>query len=488
MLWLADPELTNITQTYGICTHKWLFKPFSWRDILTALILFVGSCVAAGAGVGGGGLNVPMLVFIDGFPASKAIPLSSVRLNNLLQDAFTVLSSLTPYSSRLKVMIGGAAIANFVHALPRQRLTAPRPLIDYHTTLLLTPLTMGGSVIGILLNRLLPDWLILAILIVTLCYSLYTTGIKFIKTWKADHAKNSSPPPIQRVSLDSKEDQESDPHSESSTVGIELENVHLDENEHEDADSANAVERDNESKRTALELQEQQIPRYKLLACLGILILITLHSIFLGGKGGPSVVGIKTCSATYWVLMVLLFPVLFGITWYIAGQLVKLYHFKRLCGFQFLNSDIEWTEKRTYITMAVATGAGCLSSLLGVGGGMLINPLLLEMGVAPDCTAATSSLMILFTSISAVAQYGIIGRIQWDYAAFLFILGLLGSIVGQHALGVIVKKYKSQSYILLAMLLIIVPGGILLTITALTDLVSAIKAGSGVGFKQLCSA
>lgn len=383
-------------------------------------------------------------------------------------------------------MIGGAAIANFIHALPRQRLTAPRPLIDYHTTLLLTPLTMGGSVIGILLNRLLPDWLILGILIVTLCYTLYTMTLKFIKSWKADHAKSTTPPPIEKVNMDVSKDNDSELQSEASSIGVELESVHLDDDDDLNSDPEKQAQRDAEARRMTLELEEQRIPWKKLVVCLGIIIGITIHSIFLGGKGGPSVVGIKTCSATYWVLMVLLFPILFGITWFIARQLVQLYHLKRTCGFQFLNSDIEWTERRTYITMVVATCAGCLSSLLGVGGGMLINPLLLEMGVAPDCTAATSSLMILFTSISAVAQYGIIGRIQWDYAAFLFILGLLGSIVGQHVLGVLVKKYKSQSFILLAMLLIVIPGGILLTITAITDLVDSVKAGSGVGFKQLC--
>lgn len=384
-------------------------------------------------------------------------------------------------------MIGGAAIANFIYAIPRQRLTAPRPLIDYHTTLLLTPLTMGGSVIGILLNRLLPDWLILAILIVTLCYTLYTMGIKFIKSWKADHAKNIVPPPVEKVTVANDENGTPDFQSESPTSAHEMETVRLDEDEYDNANFSTKDVRENEAQRAALEKYEQQIPWYKLLACAGILVIITVHSIFLGGKGGPSVIGIRTCSATYWVLMILLFPVLFGISWYIARKLVELYHVKRHVGFQFLPSDIEWTPKRTYITMAVATGAGCLSSLLGVGGGMLINPLLLEMGVAPDCTAATSSLMILFTSISAVAQYGIIGRIQWDYAAFLFILGIIGSVVGQHALGVIVKKYKSQSYILLAMLLIVIPGGILLTITAVSGLVSGIKAGAGVGFKALCS-
>lgn len=383
-------------------------------------------------------------------------------------------------------MIGGAAIANFGHALPRQRLTAPRPLIDYHAALLLTPLMLGGSVIGILLNRVLPDWLSLGILILTLGYSLYTMGLKFFKICRADCAKNSAPSFAEKVAVSVSSDAESDQQSDSNSVGVELETVSLDEDGGYNSRSESQEKSEAEATRMALELAEQKIPWRKLLYCSGVILLITLHSIFLGGKGGPSVVGIKTCSATYWVLMVLLFPLLFGITWYIARQLVQLYHLKRTVGFEFLNSDIEWTPKRTYITMAVAAVAGCLSALLGVGVGMLVNPLLLEMAVAPDCSAATSSLLILFTSISTVAQYAIIGRIQWDYGAFFFVLGLLGSLIGQHVLGVLVKKYKSQSFILLAMLLIMIPGSLLLTVSTINDLVARVKAGYGVGFKQLC--
>jgi uncharacterized membrane protein YfcA len=388
-------------------------------------------------------------------------------------------------------MIGGAAIANFIHALPRQRLTAPRPLIDYHSALLLQPLTMGGSILGILLNRLLPDWFILVILIVVIAYSLYTTTVKFIKTWKADHGGPVMPTPSSPEPLP----------SPSLTQDIELEDLHHFTDQHQledvDLDSDNETSRTNghyvedgvspKEKLAELEAYEQKIPFGKLWLCFGILLVITVHSIFLGGKGGPSVIGIRTCSAIYWVLLWLLFPLLALISWFIARRMVALYHVKRTVGFQFLNSDIEWTEKRTYVTMAVAIGAGLLSSLLGVGGGMLINPLMLELGVAPDCTAATSSLMILFTAISAIAQYGIIGRIQWDYAGLLFVFGLMGSVLGQHVLGKIVKKYKSQSYILLAMLLIIVPGGVLLVISAITSLVAGIKAGSGIGFKHLCT-
>jgi hypothetical protein len=72
---------TSALQSHGLCLHKRLFKPFHWKDALTILIIFTGSCVAAGAGVGGGALNVAMLVFIAGFSPSDAVPLSSVCEN-----------------------------------------------------------------------------------------------------------------------------------------------------------------------------------------------------------------------------------------------------------------------------------------------------------------------------------------------------------------------------------------------------------------------
>lgn len=400
----------------------------------------------------------------------------------------------------LKVMIGGAAVANFLHALPRRRDGVPRPLIDYHTILLLQPLMMGGSVIGILLNRTLPDWLILLVLIVTLVWTCYTTLIKFIQTWRADKLRSSitSPASTPDLSEFSEKDKSEENGGDSLDDAVELEYI----NGKEDGESEDTGESlvsngredgeteisETEIQRRKLELREQKLPLYKLLSCFGILIIVTVHSIFLGGKGGPSLVGIRTCTVTYWLLMVLLFPVLLAISWYIAKHLVELYYLKRSVDFEFLKSDIEWTPRRTYAITGVAFASGSLSSMLGIGGGMLINPLLLHMGVAPDCSAATSSLMILFTSISSSTQYALIGRIQWDYAFLFLILGLLGSVAGQHVLGVIVKRYKSQAYILLAMLLIIVPGGILLIISTITGLTATIKAGSGYGFKQMCSA
>lgn len=50
----------------------------------------------------------------------------------------------------------------------------------------------------------------------------------------------------------------------------------------------------------------------------------------------------------------------------------------------------------------VGLAAGFLAGVLGIGGGMVVGPLLISYGVLPDCTTATSSFMIVFSSSIAI--------------------------------------------------------------------------------------
>jgi len=47
--------------------------------------------------------------------------------------------------------------------------------------------------------------------------------------------------------------------------------------------------------------------------------------------------------------------------------------------------------------------AGTLAGMLGIGGGMVINPLLLELGMKPTVVASTTGFTILFTSSLSLA-------------------------------------------------------------------------------------
>jgi hypothetical protein len=61
---------------------------------------------------------------------------------------------------------------------PKRHPFANRPLIDYNLALMLQPLALGGTVLGVLLNFVFPNWLILLLLILVLFFTTYRTSQK----------------------------------------------------------------------------------------------------------------------------------------------------------------------------------------------------------------------------------------------------------------------------------------------------------------------
>jgi hypothetical protein len=51
-------------------------------------------------------------------------------------------------------------------------------LVDYDLALLLQPLALGGTTIGVILNQIFPDWLVLALLLITLLVASYRSLVK----------------------------------------------------------------------------------------------------------------------------------------------------------------------------------------------------------------------------------------------------------------------------------------------------------------------
>lgn len=87
-----------------------------------------------------------------------------------------------------------------------------------------------------------------------------------------------------------------------------------------------------------------------------------------------------------------------------------------------------------------------------------------------------------------MAQYAIVGRLLWDYAIYLILLGLISSIVGQTVLNWLVRKYKMQSIIVICVVVIIFASAILLITTSTIGLVERIRYGGSMGFKNMCAA
>jgi uncharacterized protein len=83
------------------------------------------------------------------------------------------------------------------------------------------------------------------------------------------------------------------------------------------------------------------------------------------------------------------------------------------------------------VLVAIGLVAGFFSGMFGVGGGIVIVPLLIALqAYAPKRAMATSLAAILFTAAAAGAWHAAAGNVAWKEAALIGLPAVVGAVVG----------------------------------------------------------
>ena len=80
--------------------------------------------------------------------------------------------------------------------------------------------------------------------------------------------------------------------------------------------------------------------------------------------------------------------------------------------------------------MIIGTGAGFLGSIIGIGGGIIMTPILTLMGFSPPVIASSSLLAVTATSLSSTITYSIKKSINYSLGIKLALFAIPGSILG----------------------------------------------------------
>ena len=79
----------------------------------------------------------------------------------------------------------------------------------------------------------------------------------------------------------------------------------------------------------------------------------------------------------------------------------------------------------------IGVASGFLSALFGVGGGIIVVPLLvLLLGFDPRVATATSLAAILVTAIAGASSFSLLAHVDWGAAALVGLPALAGSLAG----------------------------------------------------------
>lgn len=226
--------------------------------------------------------------------------------------------------------------------------------------------------------------------------------------------------------------------------------------------------------------KEKRTPTDKVII-LSVMVLVVVSLNMLKGGGDSSPLHITCGSNAYWALTGVTMVWILSISFWMRDGLIKKWKLKRRVNYKFIAGDIEWNEMNTLIYPSMCFFAGFFAGMFGVGGGIVKGPLMLQMGVHPLVASATTAVMIMFTSVAATTMFIAFGTLTWDYAWFLFIVGLITTTLGQYVVGHFVDKYKRYSYISMSIGAVVLISTILMGLQSIFSLIEAQEGGSAAG-------
>ena len=117
------------------------------------------------------------------------------------------------------------------------------------------------------------------------------------------------------------------------------------------------------------------------------------------------------------------------------------------------NDDkLKYLEENTVRIVLLTVFAGIVSSMVGIGGGMITNPILLGMGLDPKATSSTSTFLIMTTALASSFIYLISGQLNISYAICMGIPCTLSAYYGSKEILKYINRTHKNSILLSIML------------------------------------
>ncbi|KAH7840920.1 hypothetical protein Vadar_023300 [Vaccinium darrowii] len=405
--------------------HVWPEMKFNFQIVLGTIVGFIGAAFGSVGGVGGGGIFVPMLSLIIGFDAKSATAIS-------------------------KCMIMGAAAATVYYNLRLRHPTLDMPMIDYDLALLVQPMLMLGISIGVAFNVIFPDWLVTVLLIILFIGTSTKAFFKGVETWKKETIMKKEAAQRLEAAANDQDGAEYNllPGGPSNATQTE----------------------DNDTEVSIIEnvcWKELGLLFFVWVAFLALQIIKNYTT---------------TCSTAYWALNLLQIPVSVGVTLYEA---INLYKGRRVIA-SIGEDGTNWKVHQLFLYSSSGLLAGVVGGLLGLGGGFIMGPLFLELGVPPQVSGATSTFAMTFSSSMSVIEYYLLKRFPVPYALYFTAVATVSALIGQHVVRKLIILLGRASLIIFILASMIFVSAISLGGVGISNMIGKIEKHEYMGFENLC--
>lgn len=353
----------------------------------------------------------------------------------------TSLSGLKPEQAvpLSQAMILSGSIVNISVFLAQRHPKNPSlPVIDYNCVVLLAPMLFLGVTFGVLVNQVSPQWLLLLLLCLSLGFALWRSGSKGLQQLRSERL---ALPDRRTGRLDT-------PRAvDHMVVFMELTNKHA----------------------------------WQVVGTVAIWLLMLISS----GHG------IAVCSSRFIGFLVILAALMVGCTALSARYIARdTPDYDSDSGKEAMP---RWVSKEDLWSVVqfplVGFGAGFLGGLLGLGGGMIMSPVLLEVGMHSEAVQSTTAVFVLLSSSLATIQFAVLGQHVWDYVLWYCAVTVAATLLGQHLCEVFVRKSGRYSLITLAIAGVVGASLLGLLVVGAQRVVDDLAMGQQMWFsgQRLCS-
>jgi uncharacterized membrane protein YfcA len=182
----------------------------------------------------------------------------------------------------------------------------------------------------------------------------------------------------------------------------------------------------------------------------------------------------------YWVIYLAYFPIALLLTYIIAKMVLKEYQDRVKINYPYHKTDIKWNLEILVKYPFYAFFGGVMAGLLGIGGGLILGPLLLELGIHPLISTATSNFLVLFTSSSTTLQFILLGMMNFHYGFVCTIASTMGSYIGTLVIQNLIQKTGRSSILIFSLALVLGVSTIFIPAHTLMDINHKVKEGLNI--------
>ena len=429
-----------------ICRYEPLIHKWEWRLIVCMVVMFFVGVLVSGVGIGGGALFVPAMQLVGGFPAEYAI------------------ASSNP-------VIFGGSLAVTIFNFKRKHPDFDRPLINYNVAAIIEPISWLGTIVGVIMNGVSPEWFLYLAQVLLFAYTAYTTFVKGVAEYrKIKKAKEAAAGAASVETAKMGESLKDNAMTEVLNPDNQNEGLKVDEDKEVSEMSTNPDEGAAE-------------PKKKAFSPVVVVVLFVMWGVFVvlpflrGGNNSSSIVGIEFCSWVYWLVTFGPFPIYI----LISGIMIKIAK-----KYPVIGKDANLSVKQITLLIVFGVVAGVASGFLGVGGGVVKGPLLLLLGIAAEEMAATSSFLVLLTSGITSIQFMAFGTMPYEEFGIYCAFGFVSFLIGVYLLKVLIQKTGRRDILLHILGSVIALSSALIVYMGIDEVIRRVKNHEYMGFKPYC--